>query len=322
MSSPDRTGGARPVLTPGIPQYFIPPRNPGAAGLTYYPMIYGAAQVRYVEPKLNIDVPVDVAVVTPVAGGPVPADWNAATAIDVAPSDLEAQPAAGIGFVDPPAGAIKADSAAAWERSFATWVYGSQTLGLLQSTQSGAVSNPGESERDFRIRLQQISREARDAAVDDLRRKYAPKIAAAEERLRRTRQAVDRESEQAKAQTLQTAISFGTTLLGAIMGRKAVSASTLGRATTAARGVGRTIKESQDIGRAKETVEAVEQQIQRLDEELRAETAAIEARFDAASEPLERQILKPKRSNIAVRLVALVWAPHIVAADGSRTPVW
>jgi hypothetical protein len=184
------------------------------------------------------------------------------------------------------------------------------------------VSNPGENERDFRIRLQQLSRETRDALVEGLRHKYAPKIASAQERLRRTRQAVDRESEQAKAQTLQTAISFGTTLLSALMGRKAVSASTLGRATTAARGVGRTIKESQDIGRAKDTVEAVEQQIQQLEQELRAETAAVEARLNPASEPLERQAVKPKRSNIELRLVALVWAPHMVGADGRSTPAW
>jgi hypothetical protein len=133
---------------------------------------------------------------------------------------------------------------------------------------------------------------------------------------------VERESEQAKAQTLQTAISFGTTLLGAFMGRKAVSASTLGRATTAARGVGRTLKESQDIGRAKETVEAVRQQLQQFEEELRAETAAIEERFNAASEPLEKQVCRLKKANIAVRLVALVWAPYAVGADGNRVPAW
>jgi len=184
------------------------------------------------------------------------------------------------------------------------------------------VSNPGESERDFRIRLQHGSRESRDKMVEQLRQKYASKMAAAQERLRRAQQAVERESQQAKAQTLQTAISFGTTLVGALIGRKAVSASTLGRATTAARGVGRTVKESQDIGRAKETVDAVQQQIQQLDEELRTEIAAIEGRFNAAAEPLEKQTCKPKRTNIAVRLMTLVWAPYVVGADGSSMPAW
>jgi hypothetical protein len=285
-------------------------------------MMYGSAQARCVEARLKIDAPLDVIVATPLVEGPVPVDWNAGTPIDLGPSDLEQAPAAGIGFVDLPPNAVSARSMAAWTKDFTTWVYTSQTLELLKATESGVVSNPGETERDFRIRLQHASRELRDAAVEELRKKYAPKTAAAQERLRRTQQAVDREQEQATAQTLQTAISFGTTLLGAFMGRKAVSASTLGRATTAARGVGRALKETQDVGRAKETVEAVQQQVTQLDEELRAEIAAIEARFEAASEPLDRVACKPKKSTISVRLVALVWAPFAVGADGAVGPAW
>jgi hypothetical protein len=313
--------GQPPILPVGISQYFIPAR--AAAGtVTYHPMIYGSAQVRYVDAKLKIDAPADVVVVTPVIQGPVPVDWSAALAIEVGPSDLESAPAAGVGFADLPANVVKARSLDGWGRDFQAWVYGSQSLDLLRAAQSGAVSNAGESDRDFRIRLQQTSRETRDQMVERLRQKYAPKVAASQERLRRAEQTVDRESEQAKSQSLQTAISFGTTLLGALVGRKAVSVSTLGRATTAARGVGRTLKESQDIGRAKETVEAARQQLEELNEQLRAETDVIETRFDAASEPIETHSCKPKKANITVRLVALVWAPYASSANGGATPAW
>ena len=154
--------------------------NPTESTLTYHPMIYGAAQVRYVDAKLKIDSPADVTVVTPVVEGPVPVDWNAAMPVDIGPSDLESAPAGGPRLRRAlPANAVKAKSMDGWGKDFATWVYGSQTLELLQAAQSGAVSNPGESERDFRIRLQQASRETRDAEVEQLRQKYAPKIAAA-----------------------------------------------------------------------------------------------------------------------------------------------
>jgi hypothetical protein len=297
----------RPVLPAGLTQYYLRSHTAGGAGDVYRPMIYGAAQVRYVDARLKVDALVDVTVMTPVVDGPIPVDWNAATPIDVPPSDLEAAPAADVGFVDLPANVVTARSLSGWTKDFEAWILGSQAMKLLRATQSDAVSNPGESERDFRIRLQQRSREKRDLMVEQLRRKYAPKMTAAQERLRRAQQAVERESGQAHAQTLQTAISFGTTLLGALVGRKAGSASTIGRATTAARGMGRTYKESQDIGRALETVEAVQQQIQQLDEELRAETAALEERFDGASEPIETLTVKSKRSNITVRLVTLAW---------------
>jgi hypothetical protein len=111
--------------------------------------------------------------------------------------------------------------------------------------------------------------EQRDAPAERLRQRYAPKIAALDEKRRRAEQAVEWEAEQAKGQKMQTAISFGATLLSSFMGRKAVSLSSLGRATSAARGVGRSIKESQDVGRAQETVAAVNEQMSELDTNLR-----------------------------------------------------
>ena len=49
--------------------------------------------------------------------------------------------------------------------------------------------------------------------------------------LGRTVSKVQRESEQASGQKLQTMISVGATLMGALMGRKAITASTLNDST-------------------------------------------------------------------------------------------
>jgi hypothetical protein len=69
------------------------------------------------------------------------------------------------------------------------------------------------------------------------------------------------------------------------------------------------MKQAGDVGRAKETVEAVQQQIQDLDGELQSELAASEAAADPATEKLETVSLRPKKSDITVRRVALVWIP-------------
>jgi hypothetical protein len=107
---------------------------------------------------------------------------------------------------------------------------------------------------------------------------------------------------------MQTAVSFGATVLGALLGRKAVSASTLGRATTAARGVGRTMKESADVKRATEGRAAVQQQLEELDAKIAAETEAFAAAY-AAEPAFERVTLAPRRGRIAVEFVALGWMP-------------
>lgn len=119
-----------------------------------------------------------------------------------------------------PSEAGKVKSYGIWSRSFADWLFKNQKIELFKSPSLKTLSKPNESERDFRIRLQEASREERDQLVERLRQKYAPKIAALEERIRRAEQAVAREEEQAKQQKLQTAISFGTALLGAFLGKK------------------------------------------------------------------------------------------------------
>ncbi len=221
-----------------------------------------------------------------------------------------------------PAQAAKAKSYATWRKDFASWIYRNQRLELLESPSLDIASNPGETERDFRVRLQQIAREKRDEAVEKLRRKYAPKFEQLEERKRRAEQAVEREREQAKGQKLQTAISFGATLLSSFLGRKRASMSTLGRATTAVRGAGRSMKEAEDVDRAEENVAAVNQKLADLDAEFKAETATLERSFDPQTEQLETVSLKPTKANIAVKLLTLAWAPYWHDSQGGIKPAW
>jgi hypothetical protein len=183
------------------------------------------------------------------------------------------------------------------------------------------VFQTGRAERDFGS-AQETAREQRDQWAEQLRKKYAPKIAAHEERLRRAQQTAAREKEQVMHQGLQTAVSVGATLLGAFLGRKAVGATNIGRATTAARGVGRVLKEHQDVGRAEETVEAIRQQLADLEAEFKAEMTALETKTDPLAERLETVVVKPKKMHITVRLVALVWVPQWQSPQGKSTPAW
>ncbi len=301
--------GARPavsahwVLPPGIPQYFAP-AGPGAR---YVPMIVGAAKVRFTDTKAKIDATRPLTVVTPLTADPIPVNWDHAEPATFEVGQLSTDAPSGAIFDELPGAASKAKNYADWTKSFVTWVSTAESLDIFRSPSLKLVSNAGESEGDFRARLQQAAREQRDAEVTRLRQKFAPRAAALQEKLRRAEQAVQKEEEQASAQKTQTAISFGTTVLGAFFGRKSLSASTLGRATTAVRGVGRASKEAQDVARAKENVGSVQAQMEELDAELQAAIASLDATYHPATEPLETISLKPKRTGIQVQLVALVW---------------
>jgi hypothetical protein len=147
--------------------------------------------------------------------------------------------------------------------------------------------------------------------VDDLRRKYGPKLGTLEDRLRRAQQAWEREAQQAEAEKYQSAINVGTTLLGALFGRKTFSAGTINRAGGAVRSMSRARKEAADVGRSRETVEAVQAQLSALQEELDTRVSELQATLDPVGETLESIEIRPKKTNIAVRLVALVWVQEV-----------
>ena len=170
------------------------------------------------------------------------------------------------------------------------------------------VSKPGETERDFQARIQLAGRETRDAAVEKLRERYAPKVARLQEKARKAEEAVGKEQQQASQQKVQTAVSFGATMLGALMGRRAVSLSTLGRATTAARGVSRSAKESQDVARAQERLQEAQAELAAIEADVQAEVSALEG---AGSVTIETVEIKPKRGGVEVRIVALAWKPRV-----------
>jgi len=309
----------RPSIPPEVPQFFIPARGRKAAQLMYQPFVLGAAKVNFADSKTRIDVTRDVVLLTAITEAAVPVSWDEARAVNVAANDLEKLPEEGAHFAELPPAAAKAKNYTAWSKDFVNYLYGAQKLELFRSPSSGLVANPDENERDFRVRVSQAAREARDAAVEKLRAKYAPKLATLQERLRKAEQAVEAQEAQAKQAQFSTMVSVGATLLSAFVGRKG---SALGKASTAAKGVGRAMQEGGDVSRAKETVAALQQQLAQLEEQFKTESEALAARTDPQTETLETLTLKPKKTNISVQLVALAWAPFWKDDGGALEAAW
>lgn len=295
----------RPILPPDVPQYFAP-----GAGDTWVPMLVGAARVSYSDTKLKLDETSDIVVWTPLVDGPVAADWENAEPADFAVDALrrEAPPAGAYAAL--PAAASKPKSYAGWTKDFSAWAARSQSVELFRSTKTGLTSHPGETDAAFRVRAAHDAREARDEAVAALRKKYATKVAALDEKIRKAGLAVTKEEQQATESKFTTAVSVGASVLGALFGRKVVSATNAGRVATAARGMSRIGRESQDVDRAKANESALLDQKSELDATIAAEVQALQDEWSTDGETLESVVVKPKRGGVQVQLVALVWRPE------------
>jgi hypothetical protein len=305
-AAPALASSGPPVLSSGIRQVFLPPDVTKGAP-HYRPCVYAAATVRFVDARKGIDAAREVARLVPFGEGVMALDWAGAEETDVSPADLETEPRPDASFDEPPPAAASARTYATAEKDFARTLATGETLSLLSCPALKTTAAADEDERAFRIRLQLAAHEQRDADKDKLRQKYAPKIQKMEERMRRAQEAQAREEQQASHQKLQTALSFGATILGAVLGRKTASVGNVGRAVTAARGVGRSMKEAEDVKRAGEKIEQVEADRQALETELAAAAAELEQQWHPAKLALETVEVKPRKSDVTVRLVALGW---------------
>jgi hypothetical protein len=308
----------RPVLDPKITERFIPIRSnpPAGAALVYKPMLLACASIYFRDTKTGANQQQNVCLLGAITDDLVAVDWSHAQSIDIPETDLEREPQSSASFAALPAPAAKASNFDAWKKSFAEYLYRTQELKLFRSDRLGVVSNPGESERDFRVRLSDAARQQRDEQVEKLRGKYASKFTTLQDRIRRAQQSVQREQEQASASKWNTAISVGSTLLGAFLGRKTFSAGNIGRATTAARGASRSYKESQDVARAGENVAALEQQLADLQAQFDTESGEIAAALDPQRESFQSFAVKPAKTDITVRSMILAWAPYWQSSAG------
>ncbi len=318
----ERDAGIPPVLPPSVLQKFLPVATGGPEGarLTYRPQVLGMANVHYFDRRLGVEHSEEVALLADLLDHGPGADWRESEEVSLSQGELEQAPREGVVFHPVPGGTVNDASPRAWERGLVDALYRSRQLSLLKSPSLGEVSRPRESERDFRIRLAEGFREARDEATEQLREKYAARVERLEERIRRAQQAVGREREQARQQQVQAVISVGATILGSFLGRKRLGSSTLGRATTAARGYGRAAQEAQDVARAEASVEALVAQLDELQQEFETEVDKLSSRLDHRAEELDTVVLKPLKRDVEARLTVLAWRPFWQTSDGRLLP--
>lgn len=310
-----------PVLPPDVPQYFITPTQ-DTGEVLYTPTVLGLADVHFANARLGVAEQRRVALLTTVNDGPIAVEWDGSERVELDPSQLTRTASGTAQFGNVPAIAASARSYAAWTKTLQKWLVANEQVTLFKSAALKLTSEPGESERDFRIRLQVHAHELRDEKIAALRAKYSSKLATAVEKVRKAEQAVQREQQQASQAKMDTAISVGGAILGAIFGRGKVGAGTLGKVATASRGAGRAMQQAGDVTRAAESLEAARQQYADLEARLQEEVDALGAAYDAQQESLETTVVKAKAADVHIQLVALCWVPRTRDASGRLSDAW
>ena len=185
-------------------------------------------------------------------------------------------------------------------RALRDHLYATERLELYRCRSPRMESEPGESREQFILRLQDALEEAKEKELEKLTERYGKKEARLQDQLARAQARVEKEQADANS----TLIDVGISVLGALFGRR--SASSIGRAVN--KGT-RAYKERGQLTRAQERVAEIEEKIADLAIELEEKIDELAEKYALENHPVETFTIKPKKSDITIEHIAIVWEP-------------
>lgn len=297
-----------PILPDGVEQRFVPPPIP-KEGLLYVPWLAGSATVRMYNQARGINQIREVRVKIPFDGSRAGIDWSQAEANSMTREMTGGSPPGAMRFAPLPAEMGGVRNLRDQEKSFADYLYHSTELILKRVPALKLESRPDETDSQFQMRLADELRQRKGEAVRRIEQQYQAKRQTLENRLEKAQVRIEREKGDVRTRGMDTALSFGVAVFGALFGRKAVSVTTASRSAQGMRSAGRLMKEKEEVRRAEEEVLKIEEAIAGLAEEMQAAIAEAADRFSPAGYPVESFALKPRRSDIFDVRVYLQWEP-------------
>src|SRR4030095_10221063 len=153
------TSHVRPHLPPEIRQFFaVAQARPDSEGqLAYHPFLYASAKVHIINNKLGITHAQSLAHVIELQEDMNAALWYQARELPGEPHQLGRQTSEDAAYLPLPAASLQGKRLATLSKSYIDFLSKQHQLTLWKSNLFKHTSQPGEPERDFRIRLQQLA---------------------------------------------------------------------------------------------------------------------------------------------------------------------
>ena len=314
---------APPSLSSRIDQVYLPVRRGGSTAalaleqdvggaieiqgqqLLYVPAVLGIGRLHFVDRTRNVNEREDFALLAEPPGGARMLTWEKAQSLDIALGDLRQRAEEEAVFDELPESINESPEFTSLRDDLSDYLYHNSSVTLLHSAVLEAYSRPGETEREFRMRLQQIARERRDEEIDEITERYDGKLKRLEDRLRREEADLAQRDADVSARKRETLVSVGESVVGMFLGRRSYR-----MASTALSKQRQAAKAKLQLEEARDDVEALEEDIEELDAELQEEVEATRERWESTLTELEEYEVRPRRKDVQISLFGLAWTPH------------
>lgn len=269
----------------------------------YIPRAAGVANLHFVDRKHKIDEWKTVTFMAPIADEGNCVDWDEG---DFLKETLSDAPRADSTFTQVQTTWMLDKNLTNATQDFLNHLYQHHSFDLWSYAPLAIHSKSGESEGEFRVRVALSLKEDRDRQIEKLQADYQKKIDRVAKQLQQAKEKLHQQTEQVSMQKTRTFVDIGTGILGAIFGRR-VTRGGIDKLGTSVKGYGRMQKEKEDVVRAQAKVDEVEFKLQKLREELEEKIEEFPESADPADLKLEKIEIRPRKSDISVEKIFLVW---------------
>ena len=294
----------KPFLSDKIKQYFLH-QPPFSENAIYQPSIILKGKVRFYNETKNIDQQQVISLKVPVEPDMMELNLKGAVPDNEDITSYDLKPFENARFTTLPPFLEKMKDMKRVEEKFKNYLYDNTRIELFNNRKLKLMSKPEEDLADFKSRMLDIIREEKDKAVEKFTEQYAKKEEKLEKDYLKLQEKLEKEEADVKAITTQSALSLGSSVLGALLGRTKVG--TLNTGVTGLGRASRILKEKKDVELVKKKIEVLTDDIKKLEDDLKQSIEKMSEQYNIENYNIETINIKPKKSDIFDITVGLLW---------------
>lgn len=310
---PTATPGISPreMIPAGMPQYHWEFNRRLASGesVIYEAGIYARGALRYTKSTAAYRVDEWVEKRLLLSGldeRPSVEMWDRAEALEERPILCD-RPVEEARYAEPVSHLISPKKIEALSKDLKEFLYRRERYDVYFCKETKTYSNPGESEGDFRFRLEGIVSEIRDRETEKLRERFQSRFDAVKLKIERAETTVQQKQQNVTSRRIETVLNVGTTLMGALLGRRT------GRsAATTVRDLGSTSKEKTSAAIAETRLEDAKREYEDLERDFNRQMADVAAKSNVDQLTIETITIPPRKTDISIEEFCVVWVPRVL----------
>jgi len=303
LATPTSTAIARPVLPPEVSETFLV-RSDLSGPQVYRAGALAEATLRFADAKAGIESAQKLTLIAPLQGEQP--RWDEAWTYAGAEPSLSATPHPALAFGPLPSLAMRASTWKKWERAVLQHFTSERALTVLAAPDLKLSGRAGEGRDAFASRVALAARERRDEEVGKLSTKWEPKIQRKRDEIEKCKRKIEDASGDRTAAVAASGLEIGASVLGAMFGSRRSALRSASSVATKAR---RAQRSGANKERAEADLKEAEEECRTMEGDLRTALGELRASWDPANVDIVERKLLPKKADVLLSRVTLVWVP-------------